>query len=405
MGQEIVYCCKCQIHLTGADLDKGKAFQVADRVSCAPCAQVLLKELSGRDRETLLGMMAKDRRPSPARSDSPRSGTRALPTRPGPKSTLGLSVGIGGTALVLALLVALSGGERRPRPPAEPEAVPKPKAAVGPSPGGQIAKELEVLDAGLRGPLDREDFKQALAFLQAAGTWRSEPEWAPQVEERVRRVREAAERALPALKEKAVAAARAGDVEGLKALRERMAASDFEAALAEVARPFQQAVDGLVVIEAEHFSKRIDRGGQAWTQQTMNGAIAMQALPDRSSPIQNDYAPRSPQLDYPVRFVRAGTHYVWIRGLATTDAANSMHIGLDGVALPGGTALSFSANSKWVWSKMKPDKIVAKVEVPSAGLHVINLWMREDGASLDRLLLTPNDTYAPEKEGPPESPR
>ena len=368
VGQEIVYCYRCQIRLTGADLDKGKGFQAAGRVSCAACAPHLIGELSGRDREMLLASMAKDRRPPPARPETPRTGSRKIPAPAPAKSALGLTVGIGAVALVGSLLIALSGGGRRPPPtPPEPEVAAKPKPVVVPSRADLVAKELAVLDAELRGPLDRADYKQALAHLQAAAARRSEAEWAVAVEERMRRVREAS--APPPEK------------------------------------VFQQGVDGLLVIEAEHFSKKIDRGDQAWTPQSVAGAVAMQALPDRNSPIQNDYAPRSPELQYLVRFTRAGTYYVWIRGLGPDDAANSAHLGLDGAALPGLADLQFSASGKWAWTKTKRDKSVAAFEIPSPGQHVLNLWMREDGTCIDRLVITPNEKFAPEREGPPESQR
>ena len=39
--------------------------------------------------------------------------------------------------------------------------------------------------------------------------------------------------------------------------------------------------------------------------------------------------------------------------------------------------------------------------IDKAGVHTINLWMREDGASIDRLLVTRDGDYVPtgEKDG------
>jgi hypothetical protein len=42
----------------------------------------------------------------------------------------------------------------------------------------------------------------------------------------------------------------------------------------------------------------------------------------------------------------------------------------------------------------------AAVSVPSAGEHTVHLWMREDGFSLDRLLLTADASYTPSGTGP-----
>jgi hypothetical protein len=48
---------------------------------------------------------------------------------------------------------------------------------------------------------------------------------------------------------------------------------------------------------------------------------------------------------------------------------------------------------------------VSQVTIASPGLHSINLWMREDGAYVDRLLLTTNLAFTPTGAGPPESAR
>ena len=45
-----------------------------------------------------------------------------------------------------------------------------------------------------------------------------------------------------------------------------------------------------------------------------------------------------------------------------------------------------------------------RFEVPHAGLHKINLWMREDGAMIDKIIITTSGQL-PEDKGPAESPR
>jgi hypothetical protein len=41
--------------------------------------------------------------------------------------------------------------------------------------------------------------------------------------------------------------------------------------------------------------------------------------------------------------------------------------------------------------------------IPSADKHTIDLWMRKDGAAIDRLLLTDSSSYDPSSSEPPES--
>ena len=42
---------------------------------------------------------------------------------------------------------------------------------------------------------------------------------------------------------------------------------------------------------------------------------------------------------------------------------------------------------------------------PGAGVHVFNVWMREDGFVLDKIILTTSVSYTPSGAGPAESPR
>jgi hypothetical protein len=45
----------------------------------------------------------------------------------------------------------------------------------------------------------------------------------------------------------------------------------------------------------------------------------------------------------------------------------------------------------------------AQITVDAAGQHTLNVWMREDGARLDRLILTTDPNYTPTDNGPAES--
>src|SRR5262245_2293339 len=47
MGQEIVYCCRCQIQLRGKDFEKGAAFHVGGQVCCKGCVAEVSGTLPG----------------------------------------------------------------------------------------------------------------------------------------------------------------------------------------------------------------------------------------------------------------------------------------------------------------------------------------------------------------------
>ena len=74
---------------------------------------------------------------------------------------------------------------------------------------------------------------------------------------------------------------------------------------------------------------------------------------------------------------------------------NTLHAGLDGQPTAQNVAVQTGA---WRWVK-------ATLSVPSAGQHTVNAWMREDGISLDRILLTADAAYAPSGGGPAVTPR
>ena len=72
MGQEILYCYKCQTRLLGSDFDKGHAFRVNSQAACAQCVRELLAHLPDPDAE--LERLKRSQVPKP--SGSPTSSTK-----------------------------------------------------------------------------------------------------------------------------------------------------------------------------------------------------------------------------------------------------------------------------------------------------------------------------------------
>ena len=166
--------------------------------------------------------------------------------------------------------------------------------------------------------------------------------------------------------------------------------------------------DGLVVAEAEHYHLNTAQGNHSW--QATNPADAsngnaLLATPNIDMNHKSNYANNSPQLDYTVQFTHTGIHYVWIRGLGTTTRDDSVHVGLDGQEIPSSDRFTgFGPN--WTWSNQTMDGPVATVNIPSTGEHTLNIWIREDGVIIDKIVLTTNPNYpAPTGHGPTESPQ
>jgi hypothetical protein len=124
----------------------------------------------------------------------------------------------------------------------------------------------------------------------------------------------------------------------------------------------------------------------------------------------------SPRLDYCVNVPVSGTYYIWMRGSTANDGGNnSLHVAVDGVSVDdrarrignrvnnwGGDAANVNAFG-WI-----NDAQIAPAAIDlTAGVHTINILMREDGLRIDRFLLTTDSgfTLAPADQGPPASPR
>ncbi len=173
---------------------------------------------------------------------------------------------------------------------------------------------------------------------------------------------------------------------------------------------FQQGsvAPNLVVMEAEHFTGNTAQGGYAWQATTSygnySGASALRTLPEDNTRIDTNYAATSPRLDYQVNFVKTGTHYVWIRALGPSWSSDSLHVGLDGQEVASAARLSqLNPQGSWAWSKTTQGGTIATLNVTNPGIHIINVWMRESGTLLDKLVLTPNANYTPSDLGPDET--
>lgn len=169
---------------------------------------------------------------------------------------------------------------------------------------------------------------------------------------------------------------------------------------------FQQdsGSNGILCMEAENYHGNFIQNGHEWDNDFTSGysgAGAMKAVPDSGVIRTLDYEVLSPQLDYRVNIVKTGYHYVWIRGYGKDTSSDSIHAGLDGkVVYTSANIKNFQPKQAWAWAGSSMIKIL----IQNPGKHTINLWMREDGFIVDKIVLTINTGYIPSGFGPPESP-
>ncbi|MCE5276587.1 MAG: tandem-95 repeat protein [Planctomycetaceae bacterium] len=171
---------------------------------------------------------------------------------------------------------------------------------------------------------------------------------------------------------------------------------------------------GQVSIEAENFTGKVsgtgDGANTAWTATTaltgFSGAGAMQALPNAKVSLGDSLV--GARMDYAIEFKTPGTYYVWVRTLGATGSDDSIHVGLDGQAVTTGSWGMSDTTATWDWNNSKVDASGATrvtVNVATAGVHTLNVWMREDGTAVDKIVLSRDATFTPTATGPVQSPR
>ena len=166
---------------------------------------------------------------------------------------------------------------------------------------------------------------------------------------------------------------------------------------------------GIVSVEAEHFDdKAPGQNGSEWElvgpTDGFTGEAGMQVIGGGSN--NESYSTLSPRLDFEVFFAKTGTHYVWVRAWGVDGNDDSCHAGLDGMEIPTCDRMS-GWNGNYTWSNSTMDPEDSTFEVTTPGLHTVNIWMREDGLIVDKIVLTtdPDFTLTAADEGPAESPR
>ena len=163
--------------------------------------------------------------------------------------------------------------------------------------------------------------------------------------------------------------------------------------------------DGTVCIEAEHFDGKTAPGNHLWetVSGSYSGGEAMQATPNDGTYYSDGYVTACPRMDYQINFTHTGTHYVWLRGVGATTSDDSVHFGFDGAAVTTGVRVGdFGTSPGWLNTSING---VAVIDVASTGTHTLNIWMREDGFVLDKVLVTANSGFTPTSTGPAETVR
>ncbi len=178
-----------------------------------------------------------------------------------------------------------------------------------------------------------------------------------------------------------------------------------------------QASATQVVMEAENFTEKVPGLDRDWTEiadGSASGGKGMQVLPDKAydnslphvgATTKHKIEQLAPRMDYAVNFASAGTYFVTIRCGSTSKYSgnsDSVHIGLNGISVTTKSRYGIGKQRAWGWRDSTSLGRV-KLEVPSAGIHTVNVFMREDGVKMDKIVVKKTAGNASGK-GPAESP-
>jgi hypothetical protein len=139
-------------------------------------------------------------------------------------------------------------------------------------------------------------------------------------------------------------------------------------------------VDGYMAVEAEHYAKKVDRGG-AWWQPTRisfaDGGHSMCAYP-MSAAVKA--AGEGPELTYRLNFRTAGD---WFVNFCIFDRTlfKKFWFALDGAA-------PVLVDSNYPRRQRDDHERNIRVKVERAGVHDLHVWMRDPGVAIDRIVFT-----------------
>jgi hypothetical protein len=173
MGQEILYCSKCQTQLRSADFEKEKAYRLHNSVFCTKCARESVRSLPPETIHQLIGQISRQEEAGKKQSSTSRI-LRVVEIRPGkslpPRRAAGAGAAssgaavwiiLGALAAVTALAVVLVSGPSEPKSaskaPAAPLAVPAPLPDPRPGPDASLPRlPAPPAPSGVAGTFDAE---------------------------------------------------------------------------------------------------------------------------------------------------------------------------------------------------------------------------------------------------------
>lgn len=155
------------------------------------------------------------------------------------------------------------------------------------------------------------------------------------------------------------------------------------------------ATSGKLVIEAEsvHGDRTDGSNGHSWANGGSSPAYVTTATGSISGPGINCSGGNAAEVDYPVYFTVPGTYYFYLR-IDALDQTNSSLVGV-GVDCAQTNVINWgSSTGGWLWadqnSQLNEVKITVTQAQIDAGVHYVNIWEREGGSQVDKIVIQTN---------------
>jgi glycosidase len=167
--------------------------------------------------------------------------------------------------------------------------------------------------------------------------------------------------------------------------------------------------NGTARIEAESSTNRVSQtiGGvsYSWNNDSatpgFSGTGYIEAFPadtTSTTTVTTAWETTSPQVNYSITFNNPGTYYVWVRGYAGDASSAGVYVGLNGTS-PSAPRVDLQQYNAWAWANTAAGSSTpVSITIPSAGTYTLNLWMRDSGLDVDRILLTRNPNFTPAQD-------
>jgi hypothetical protein len=144
-----------------------------------------------------------------------------------------------------------------------------------------------------------------------------------------------------------------------------------------------------IVIDVGDVELGIDADGHRWMPRP-DGSMAN--LPDVGG-FWSEAAGAG--LVYNAVFTDPGVWYAWVLGDGLDEAGNSVHLTIDGATSANGISWAPAALGSLSWARWSNAASATAITVPSAGVHEIGLWAREDGVRVRQIVLTRDAAWTP----------